>query len=49
MPLYRGQLSDLGLSDLAADLTVTAGRKVTLMIYDSDAALLNRGDAILLP
>ena len=49
MPLYRGQLSDLGLSDMAADLTVTAGRRVTLMIYDSEAALLNRGDAILLP
>lgn len=35
MPLYRGQLSVHGLSERAADLTVTSGRKVTLLIYGS--------------
>lgn len=49
MPLYRGDFAKMGLSDLVAGLTKTASRKVTVMIYTSDVAILNRGDAILLP
>jgi len=49
MPLYRADLAEVGLGDLVAGLTKIASRKVTVMIYTSDIAILNRGDAILLP
>ena len=49
MPLYDRHLALMGLPGVSGELTKTAGRDVSVMIYASEDAILARGDAILLP
>jgi hypothetical protein len=46
LPLYPSELDDLGLAELARELTEIAGKKVSIMLYRTVEDVLARGPAI---